>query len=82
MIKNGDSGIGKSAFRIEAIEAISVMLECLLNKDKMKCKKCKSCEEVDVCCFLMESVIVYQHKEMRKTGPPSRFNARQTLHHA
>ncbi len=75
MIKNGDSGIEQSAFKIEAVEAMSGMLKCLLNKEEVNCKKCKNCEDVDVCCFLMESVIVYKHKEMRKTGSHSYYNA-------
>lgn len=75
MIKNGASGTGNSEFNREITEAVSVMLECLLSKDKMDCNKCKSCEDVDVCFFLMESVVVHRHKEMRKTPADRRFYA-------
>jgi hypothetical protein len=41
-------------------EGINAMLKCLLSKDEMNCKKCKTC------CFLMESVFVYQYHKKRK----------------
>jgi hypothetical protein len=47
-------------------EGINAMLKCLLSKDEMNCKKCKTCEKVDSCCFLMESVFVYQYHKKRK----------------
>ena len=47
-------------------EGINAMLECLLSKHETNCKKCKNCEEVDSCCFLMEAVFVYQYHEKRK----------------
>ena len=44
-------------------EEINRMLDCLLSKES-GCKACKNCDGVDVCCFLMEAVVVYQHREM------------------
>ena len=47
-------------------EEINTMLDCLLSKDS-GCKNCKDCERVDVCCFLMEAVIVSQHIDKSKS---------------
>lgn len=47
---------------------ISKMLECLLNKDGMNCKMCKTCNDVDACCFLMDAVFVIHYKENSKTN--------------
>ena len=47
-------------------EEINTMLDCLLSKDS-GCKNCKNCESVDVCCFLMEAVVVSQHIEKSKS---------------
>ncbi len=44
---------------------INTMLDCLLSRDS-NCRNCKNCENVDVCCFLMEAVVVSQHIENSK----------------
>ena len=66
MIENIRTGTDQSFFKARVNEAINTMLECLLNKDETNCNKCKNCENVDVCCYLMESVVVYNHRETKK----------------
>jgi hypothetical protein len=52
--------------KIKARSEIYKMLECVFSKDKIDCKKCKNCENVDACCFLTEAISVYHYKEMNK----------------
>jgi hypothetical protein len=66
MKKNVDNRIDESISKSEVAEGINTMLECLLSQDKFSCKKCRECEKVDACCFLMESVFVYKHIKMNK----------------
>jgi hypothetical protein len=51
---------------IKTKEEINKMLDCLLTRDS-DCKKCKNCESVDACCFLMEAVVVHKHIEKSKS---------------
>jgi len=53
--------MGDTLNKTHVTEAINLMLKCLLEKTDIDCKKCKNCERVDACCFLMESVVVSQH---------------------
>jgi len=43
------------------------ILDCLLNSEGRKCESCKKCEDVDVCCFLTDAVIVYKHRGRKRT---------------
>ena len=45
---------------------IDKMLECLLEKEGVTCKKCNTCNDVDACCFLMDAVFIVHVKENRK----------------
>jgi hypothetical protein len=45
------------------------ILDCLLNSEGSKCDSCKGCEDVEVCCFLTDAVIVYKHKVRKKFKP-------------
>jgi hypothetical protein len=42
------------------------ILNCLLTGEGRKCDACKGCEDVEVCCFLTDAVIVYKHKNRKK----------------
>ncbi len=53
----------ESVSKAKVTEGINEMLGCLLNKEQANCRKCKSCNKVDSCCFLMEAVFVYQYNE-------------------
>ncbi len=64
MIENLNNGKDSSIPNIQTKIEINSMLNCLLNKE-LGCKNCKTCESVDVCCFLMEAVVVY--KQMKKS---------------
>jgi hypothetical protein len=60
--------MGDTLNKANVTKAINTMLECLLEKADSDCKKCKNCEKVDACCFLMESVVVSQYIEKRKSN--------------
>lgn len=49
-------------------EDIIKTLDCLLDSEGRKCDACKKCEDVDVCCFLTDAVIVYKHKGRKKSN--------------
>jgi hypothetical protein len=66
MIENISVGTDKSFLNTKVTKAINTMLECLLSKGESNCRKCKNCNNVDACCFLMESVFVYQHSMIKK----------------
>ncbi len=51
-------------------EDLIKILDCLLNSEGRKCDACKKCEDVDVCCFLTDAVIVYKHKGRKKSDLP------------
>jgi hypothetical protein len=72
MLKNVNTEKDKSMLKIRAKKEINTMLDCLLSKDS-DCNKCKDCERVDACCFLMEAMIISQHKE-KKTKKPDKYN--------
>jgi hypothetical protein len=57
--------MGGTLNKTNVTEAINSMLECLLAKADIDCRKCKYCEKVDACCFLMESVVVCQQIEKK-----------------
>jgi hypothetical protein len=59
--------MGNTLNKTSVTEAINSMLECLLEKENSDCKKCKNCERVDACCYLMESVVIYKHIEERES---------------
>ena len=67
MVENADNGLDESISNSEITEGINTLLECLLNKDQISCKKCKECEMVDACCFLMDAVFVYKYQERKLT---------------
>jgi len=50
--------------------ALIEILDCLLNSEGRKCDACKKCDDVDVCCFLTDAVIVYKHKDRKKRDFP------------
>jgi hypothetical protein len=50
-------------------QTINTMLECLLSKlniGKINCENSTNCENVDACCFLMESVFICHGNEIKK----------------
>ena len=47
--------------KIYVNDKITMMLECLLDKDDLNRNKCKRCSYADACCFLMEAVFVVHH---------------------
>jgi hypothetical protein len=48
-------------------ENIISILDCLLKNEERKCNTCRNCEDVDVCCFLTDAVIVCKHKSSNKS---------------
>jgi hypothetical protein len=66
MIENISEELDRMFIKNKITKEINTMLECLLSKDEINCKKCKNCENVDACCFLMESVFICQHNDMKK----------------
>jgi hypothetical protein len=48
-------------------ENIISILDCLLKNEARKCASCKNCEDVDVCCFLTDAVVVANNYKKRKT---------------
>ena len=44
------------------------ILDCLLKNEERKCATCKNCEEVDICCFLTDAVVVSKNCKKRKTS--------------
>ena len=67
MKENDDNGLDESISNSEITEGINTLLECLLSKDEPSFKKCKECEKVDACCFLMDAVFVYKHQKRMPT---------------
>jgi hypothetical protein len=45
-------------------ESIAMMLRCLLSKNERRYNKCKNCEKVDACCFLIKAVSVCHYNKM------------------
>ena len=43
------------------------ILDCLLHHEERKCSACKNCEDVDVCCFLTDAVVVCKNYKKRNT---------------
>jgi hypothetical protein len=66
MLENINEELEKLLFKANVTKEINTMLECLLSKDELNCKKCENCENVYACYFLMESVFVYRHNERKK----------------
>jgi hypothetical protein len=58
---NDDYRLDESMSKPEITEGINTMLECLLRNDKNGCNKCKECEKIDACCFLIDSVFAYKN---------------------
>ena len=55
----------ESIFKGKVNEAISSMLDCMLNQ-KEKC--CKKCNDVSVCIFLTEAVFAYRIRKKVKSS--------------
>jgi hypothetical protein len=58
----------KAEHNIKSKESIAMMLKCLLSKNERSYNKCKNCEKVDACCFLIKAVSVCQYNNMGSTG--------------
>ena len=63
MLENKSIIIGESIPKVKIKKEIIIILDCMLNKDEMKCS---TCEQVYTCCYLTEAVITYQSKETFK----------------
>jgi hypothetical protein len=55
----------KAEHKIKLKDSITVMLKCLLSKNERSNNKCKKCEKVDACCFLIKAVSVCHYSNMR-----------------
>ena len=55
----------ESIFKGKVNEAISSMLDCMLNQ-KDRC--CKKCNDVSVCIFLTEAVFAYRNRRTVKSS--------------
>ena len=49
-------------------ENITSILDCLLKNEVRKCDTCRDCEDVDVCCFLTDAVIISKHKGRKESA--------------
>ena len=63
MLENKSIIIGESIPKVKIKKEIIIILDCMLNKDELKCN---TCEQVYTCCYLTEAVITYQSKETFK----------------
>jgi hypothetical protein len=68
MKKNVNDKLDESISKSEITEGINEMLECLFSQEKNGSKKCKECEKIDACRFLMDSVFVYKNIKRNKIG--------------
>ena len=50
----------------EVREDIISILDCLLKNQERKCDTCRNCEDVDVCCFLTDAVVVCKNYKKTK----------------
>lgn len=53
------------SIKAEIYNAMTYMLECLLDKEERKCKTCKC---VDSCTLLTEAVFICRSKKIKKPG--------------
>jgi len=53
------------AVKAEIYNAMTYMLECLLDKEE---RKCKACNCVDACTLLTEAVFICRSKKIQKPG--------------
>ena len=42
------------------------ILDCLLKNKQRQCDTCRNCEDVDVCCFLTDAVVVCKNTKKTK----------------
>ena len=54
-------------------ENIIGILDCLLKNKERKCATCRNCEEVDICCFLTDAVVVCKNYKKRRTKQKNEF---------
>ncbi len=61
MKEHVDNTLDKSKSESKITAGINTMLECLLSENKTARNRCKVCEKIEACSYLIESIFAYEN---------------------